>query len=183
MPEPRVFERCAASTPPPGAPSGATAALDAPLLDGANPLENTDPAAKDSPLEEVRRRLGQLTEQIAQLQRNMRLTIEKEIGQWAGRSYGSLSANQTVARLIHETVDGHGLRLRCPECGHPAILRCSARPGVPEGVFVFDHSIEGRRTFHGGGATLPSLRVVARPARRRTEGTSRSTENASRRGN
>lgn|GEM_PF-2425960 len=112
-------------------------------------------------------RLSVLTQQINRLQRSVRLAIEAEFAGWSGQSYGSLAANQEVARMIQQTVDGHGLRLRCPECGHPAILRCSSRPGVPDGVFVFDHSIEGRRTFHGGGSTLPLLRVVSKPPRRK----------------
>lgn len=112
-------------------------------------------------------RLSMLQQQINRLQRSVRLAIEAEFAGWSGQNYGSLRANQDVARMIQQTVDGHGLRLRCPECGHPAILRCSSRPGVPDGVFVFDHTIQGRRTFHGGGSTLPVLRVVSKPPRQR----------------
>jgi hypothetical protein len=39
---------------------------------------------------------------------------------------------------------------------------------VPGGVFVFDHYIDRRRTFHGGGSTMPAVRVLAKPARRAT---------------
>ena len=124
-------------------------------------------ATADGSLLATQQRLSVLTQQINRLQRSVRLAIEAEFADWSGQSYGSLAANQEVARMIQQTVDGHGLRLRCPECGHPAILRCSSRPGVPDGVFVFDHSIEGRRTFHGGGSTLPLLRVVSKPPRRK----------------
>lgn len=133
----------------------------------ATPVENPEEANRGGgSLRAAQQRLGQLTQQINRLQRAVRLAIENELADWTGQSYGSLTDNQDVARMIHQTVDGHGLRLRCPECGHPAILRCSARPGVPDGVFVFDHCIEGRRTFHGGGSTLPAMRVVVKPARR-----------------
>jgi hypothetical protein len=142
-----------------------------PPLDARRHAQGAGPAVVAAgSLQGVQQRLGQLTQQIHRLQRTLRLTIEAEFAQWTGQSYGSLSANQDVARLIQQTVDGYGLRLRCPECGHAAIMRCSARPGVPEGVFVFDHCIEGRRTFHGGGATLPALQLVAKPLRRRTAG-------------
>ena len=110
--------------------------------------------------------LLRLQEQINRLHRTVRLTIEAEIASLTGHSYGSLAANQDVVAMIQETLESHGLRVRCPECGHPAILRCSSRPGVLNGVFVFDHAIEGRRTFHGGTATVPELRVVAKPPRR-----------------
>jgi hypothetical protein len=112
-------------------------------------------------------RLETLRQQINRLQRAVRLAIESELAAWSGHAYGSLAANQEVVRMIQEIVDAHGLRLRCPECGHPAILRCSSRPAIPDGVFVFDHQIDGRRTFHGGGVVLPVIRLVAKPPRRR----------------
>ena len=142
----------------------------APPSELASSVERPQEAASGGALGSLRTaqdRLSQLTQQINRLQRSVRLAIEAEFAGWSGQNYGSLTANQDVARMIQQTVDGHGLRLRCPECGHPAILRCSSRPGVPDGVFVFDHSIEGRRTFHGGGSTLPALRVVTKPPRRR----------------
>ncbi len=116
---------------------------------------------------ETTRRLERLRQQVNRLQRAVRLAIETELAGWTGKDFGSLADNRDVAVTIHELLDGHGLRVRCPECGHPAILRCSPRPGVPSGVFVFDHVIEGRRTFHGGGATLPRLSLMAKPPRRR----------------
>jgi hypothetical protein len=119
------------------------------------------------PIDQAHQRLESLRQQINRLQRAVRLAIEGELAAWSGQAYGSLAANQEVVRMIQEIVDAHGLRLRCPECGHPAILRCSARPAIPEGVFVFDHQIDGRRTFHGGGVVLPVIRLVAKPPRRR----------------
>jgi len=112
-------------------------------------------------------RIEALKQQINRLQRAVRLAIESELADWTGRTYGSLAANQDIVRMIHEMIDGHGLRLKCPECGHPAILRCSSRPGIADGVFVFDHQVDGRRTFHGGGVVMPPLRLVAKPPRRR----------------
>lgn len=125
-------------------------------------------AGSDSgPVHQAHQRLEALRQQINRLQRAVRLAIEGELAAWSGQTYGSLAANQEVVRMIQEIVDAHGLRLRCPECGHPAILRCSSRPAIPDGVFVFDHQIDGRRTFHGGGVVLPVIRLVAKPARRR----------------
>ncbi|HBJ35467.1 MAG TPA: hypothetical protein DDZ51_12100, partial [Planctomycetaceae bacterium] len=116
---------------------------------------------------EAAAKIESLKQQINRLQRAVRLAIESELADWTGRTYGSLVANQDVVRMIHEMIDGHGLRLKCPECGHPAILRCSSRPGIADGVFVFDHQVDGRRTFHGGGVVLPTLRLIAKPPRRR----------------
>lgn len=120
-----------------------------------------------NPLAVTRRQVDRLKEQLHRLQRTMRLAIEQTLAEWAGQSFGSLEANREMTSTIHAMLEGHGLRVACPECGHPAILRCGPRPGLPNGVFVFDHVIGGRRTFHGGGTTLPGLRLVAKPPRKR----------------
>lgn len=110
--------------------------------------------------------LHELDLELNRLQRELRRTIEATLVRFAGRKLGSLSANRRLAETIGSLLDRHGLRVCCPECGHPAILRVSPRPTAPEGVFVFDHTIAGRRTFHGGGGTVPELKLVSKPARR-----------------
>jgi hypothetical protein len=110
--------------------------------------------------------LGQLQEEINRLQRSIRLAIQGQLGKLADRSLGSLEQNQQLASSIHALLDSHGLRVRCNECGHPAILRVSPRAGVAHGVFVFDHTIDGRRTFHGGRSAMPEVRLVVKPPRR-----------------
>ncbi len=119
--------------------------------------------------EQTQEALGQLQEEINRLQRSIRLAIQNQLGKLAGCSLGSLEHNQQLARSIHELLESHGLRVRCNECGHPAILRVSPRAGVANGVFVFDHTINGRRTFHGGRSAMPDVRLVAKPARRKSK--------------
>lgn len=132
------------------------------------------PHASEATSSETPRNLGDsklqldsLKQQLNRLQRTVRLAIEQSLADWSGKGFGSLLANREITATIHELLEGHGLRVSCPECGHPAILRCSVRPGIADGVFVFDHVIHGRRTFHGGGTTLPVLRLVAKPPRKR----------------
>lgn len=110
--------------------------------------------------------LEQLQEEINRLQRSIRLAIQNQLRRLAGQSLGDLQQNQQLARSIHQLLESHGLRVRCNECGHPAILRVSPRAGVAHGAFVFDHSINGRRTFHGGGSAMPEVYLVAKPPRR-----------------
>ena len=117
-------------------------------------------------VEVVGTQLANLQQKMNRLHRTVRLTIEAELASLVGLSFGTLAANEDVVAMIHDVLEAHGLRVQCPECGHPAILRCSGRPGVASGAFVLDHSIEGRRTFHGGYSTLPELRLVAKPRRR-----------------
>ncbi|TWT80894.1 hypothetical protein CA13_23400 [Planctomycetes bacterium CA13] len=108
-----------------------------------------------------------LERELNRLQRSIRLAIQSHLQKLAGRSFGSLEQNQQMAQSVHSLLDGHGLRVRCCECGHPAILRVSPRAGIEHGAFVFDHTIESRRTFHGGRSVMPELRLVAKPARKK----------------
>lgn len=112
--------------------------------------------------------MDQLDQQLNRLQRAIRLAIQGELAKLVGRSMGNLDLNHQLAESIHQLLESHGLRVRCSECEHPAILRVSPRKGVPHGVFVFDHTVEGRRTFHGGRSAVPPIRLVAKPPRRKT---------------
>lgn len=119
-------------------------------------------------LKQVDAGIEQLSQQIAGIQRSIRLAIERYLQQLSGATFGTLESNQEFVRSVQKLLEAHGLRVRCPECGHPSILRCSRNANSPSGVFVFDHYLQGGRTFHGGGRTLPNIRVVAKPSRRKT---------------
>lgn len=163
-PASRLAERFAADRPSPPSRATATshpAACSPPAVSVASSTE----LPRD--LDDSRIQLDHLKRQLNRLQRTVRLAIEQSLADWSGKAFGSLLANREITATIHELLEGHGLRVSCPECGHPAILRCSVRPGIADGVFVFDHVIDGRRTFHGGGTTLPVLRLVAKPPRKR----------------
>lgn len=111
--------------------------------------------------------LERLGQQIHQIQRSIRLAIEQYLHQHRGATFGSYDGNQRFVRSVQKLLESHGLRVRCPECGHPAILRCARNASAPAGLFVFDHYLPAGRTFHGGGRSLPLLRVTAKPDRRK----------------
>jgi hypothetical protein len=113
--------------------------------------------------------LAALDQELARLQRSIRMAISAKLNQFAGQSMGSIDENRKFVDAIARLLDSHGLRVQCSECGHPAILRISPR-GSSDGVFVFDHTIEGRRTFHGGKGRMPKITLVTKPARKRTGG-------------
>ncbi|MCO8123877.1 hypothetical protein NHH03_19180 [Stieleria sp. TO1_6] len=152
----------------PSQPTDDDATGDTPAV-GKTPVSPSLPAnpAGQSPPDEASTKaiLGDLNRSLNRLQREIRLAIQAELGQMAGRSLGSLEANRELAHSIQTMLDSHGLRVRCNQCDQPAILRVSPRSGATAGVFVFDHTIDGRRTFHGGRIALPEIRLVAKPAR------------------
>ncbi|QDT07655.1 hypothetical protein K227x_60830 [Rubripirellula lacrimiformis] len=147
----------ASSATEPGAPGAAenepTSRPSAPRESAA--CETTHPA------------FAELDQELNRLQRAIRLAIQDQLAKLTGQSMGSLKENRDLADAIHRLLDSHGLRVRCVECGHPAILRVSPRGGTAKGAFVFDHSIDGRRTFHGGRGTVPEIRLVAKPPRKK----------------
>lgn len=115
--------------------------------------------------DEAETALRDLNQELNRLQRTIRLAIQEQLSKMEGRSFDDLQKNRELADSIHQLLDSHGLRVCCLECGHPAILRVSPR-GDSSGVFVFDHTIEGKRTFHGGRKTVPIIRLVAKPPRK-----------------
>lgn len=112
--------------------------------------------------------LAELDRELNRLQRTIRVAIQARLARLTGQSMGSWEYNRELVESIHRLLDSHGLRVQCSECGHPAILRVSRRVGAADGVFVFDHSIQGRRTFHGGKGVLPAIRLVAKPPRKKS---------------
>jgi hypothetical protein len=116
---------------------------------------------------EAKAAMAQLDQELNRLQRAIRLAIQAQLSTMEGRSMEDLEENRNLVESIHNLLDSHGLRVRCSECGHPAILRVSPRGGARHGVFVFDHTIEGRRTFHGGRSAVPTIRLVAKPPRKK----------------
>ncbi len=110
--------------------------------------------------------LAGLDLELNRLQRAIRLAIQNQLQKLAGQSMATIKENRDLVDSIHRLLESHGLRVQCIECGHPAILRVSPRVGSPTGAFVFDHSIDGKRTFHGGRGVVPEIRLMAKPARR-----------------
>ena len=110
--------------------------------------------------------LNSLTLEVQTLQLQIRQSIEARLQQFHGWSFASLAENQEFAKMVHQLLDSHGMRVKCPECGNPAILRCLRAGNAKHGAFVFDHYLETGRTFHGGPTTVPMIHVVAKPARR-----------------
>lgn len=123
------------------------------------------PAAR---IDKAVEQLEKLTAEVHALQQQISQRIERRLQTFQGWAFGSLAENQAFAKLVHQILDSHGLRVVCPECGHPAILRCLRVGNAKHGAFVFDHYLDNGRTFHGGPSTVPLIRVVAKPARRPT---------------
>lgn len=93
-------------------------------------------------------------------------SLEVTVSSFAGSNFGSLQNNRAFTRSVQELLDANGLRVECPECGAPAILRCQRAGNARTGVFLYDHYLETGRTFHGGPTTFPRLKLVPKPPRR-----------------
>ncbi len=117
-------------------------------------------------LQQATDHIQQLVTEVHALQHQILRTIEARLQQFHGWAFESLAENQAFAKMVHQLLDQHGLRVRCPECGYPAILRCLRAGNSKNGAFVFDHYLDSGRTFHGGPTTVPLLTVVPKPARR-----------------
>lgn len=122
---------------------------------------------KSAPLQTALDRLNTAQSEMNAIQRSIRDTLERHLALFAGWNFGSLEKNQSFANRLHELIDQYGLRVACSQCGAPAILRCQNSGNSKAGVFLFDHYLESGRTFHGGPTTVPELKLIAKPARRK----------------
>jgi hypothetical protein len=110
--------------------------------------------------------VDQLKVEIRSYEESLKRSMEARLRQFHGWAFGSLVENQAFAKMVHELLDQHGLRVKCPECGNAAILRCIKAGNSRHGVFVFDHYLPTGRTFHGGPTTVPNLTLISKPQRR-----------------
>ncbi len=117
-------------------------------------------------LDQAKLQLEQLRSDVHSIQQQIVRDIEGRLQKFHGWAFTSLAENQAFAKLVHQLLDSHGLRVICPECGNPAILRCLRAGNAKHGAFVFDHYLDAGRTFHGGATMVPLIRVVNKPARR-----------------
>lgn len=123
---------------------------------------------KTAPLQTALDRLSSAELELHSLQISIRETLERHLSVFVGWNFGSLEKNQSFASRVHSLIDQYGLRVECAQCGSPAILRCQNSGNAKTGVFLFDHYLESGRTFHGGPTTIPPIKLVAKPARRKS---------------
>jgi predicted RNA-binding Zn-ribbon protein involved in translation (DUF1610 family) len=120
-----------------------------------------------APLQPALVNLAATRAEIEAFKNAIQVSLEITLNSFAGSNFGSLQNNKTFTRTVQELLDSNGLRVECPECGSPAILRCQRAGNSRTGVFLYDHYLENGRTFHGGPSTFPRLKLVARPPRRK----------------
>lgn len=123
------------------------------------------------PVETLTRVTGQIAtcrQEIELHQAAIRRSVENTVRGLAGLNCGTFDANRAAAKSVQQLLAENGLRVTCPECGEPAILRCQRAGNSKAGVFQFDHVVAGRRTFHGGSTSFPLVTVTPTPPRRRT---------------
>jgi predicted RNA-binding Zn-ribbon protein involved in translation (DUF1610 family) len=120
-----------------------------------------------APLQPAMINLAAAKTEIEAFQEAIRKSLEVTLNHHAGWNFGSLRNNQTFTTAVHQMLDTYGLRVACPECGAPAILRCQAAGNARTGVFLYDHTLDKGRTFHGGPTTFPQVKLVPKPPRRK----------------
>lgn len=112
-------------------------------------------ASTDAPIS-----LEQIDSEYLVLRQKTRQAIEHLLAEKAGKEFLSLQARQAFAADIRERLQRVGLRIECPKCSQPAMLRATLAGDSIDGVFKFDHASTG----HGGSGTLPTgLKVIDAP--------------------
>lgn len=118
------------------------------------------PLADGTALAQMERLDGRVSEVLAPVIKE----LAEFLGPLVGKSLGTLEENKAFARLLQALLRRLGLRVRCPRCGEPAVLRCQPVRGMETGAFQFQHQGGfGPRTNHMGSSTIPELKLVAAP--------------------
>jgi hypothetical protein len=120
-----------------------------------------------APLQPALVNLAATRAEIEAFKQAILVSLEVTLNSFAGWNFGSLQNNRTFTKEVQVLLDSNGLRVECPECGSPAILRCQSAGNSKTGVFLYDHYLDNGRTFHGGPTTVPRLKLVPRPPRRK----------------
>lgn len=83
----------------------------------------------------------------------------------------SLDHKRLFCQQLMQVLDRIGLRVKCPTCKEPAIIRAKSAATSTDGVFLFEHSRGGKKHQHGGKTRLESpLELLTRPTDRRIRG-------------
>jgi len=93
--------------------------------------------------------------------------LQEYVKRLEGKSFGTFEADRMFAKSLHKIANRLRLRVRCPHCGEPAILRFHNAGRPPRGVYQFEHSAHGKKTDHGGGVVIPKIEFVDAPIDRR----------------
>lgn len=109
--------------------------------------------------------VDQLAIDVLHQRRRLCQELSTKLSFFSGQSLSTLEDKQAFVRAVHSLLDDNGLRLECPTCGEPAILRCMKTGNSLQGCFLFDHRVGGKRTMHGGRNEIPSLVVTDKPVR------------------
>ncbi len=109
--------------------------------------------------------VDQMAIDVLHQRRRLCQELTEKLGSFSGQALATLEDKQAFVRAIHTLLDDNGLRLECPTCGEPAILRCMKTGNSLQGCFLFDHRVGGKRTMHGGRNEIPSLVVTDKPVR------------------
>lgn len=68
---------------------------------------------------------------------------------------------------LREELNSLNLRVVCPACEQPAILRFGRTGTAKDGAFFFEHSTGGRKTSHGVTTAVPTIKLVSKPPDKR----------------
>ncbi len=85
--------------------------------------------------------------------------LQNELDRLNGEDLQTLERKKEVASKIQDITTRIRHRILCPRegCGVPSLIRAVESPKHPEGVFQFDHELNGRRSSHREGRLVPKL--------------------------
>ena len=107
------------------------------------------------------------TEKVESFRERVREELQVDLDRWnqSAPTFSSAEEKLVFASLLTQLLNRLGLRLKCQrsDCGQPALLR-GGRYGTPtEGLFQFQHVVNGKSTTHFASSELPRLELTLEP--------------------
>lgn len=128
------------------------------------------PLADGTALAQMERLDGRMREVLAPVVAELQALLDT----LAGKALRRLEEKVALATLLQVMLQRLGLRVRCPRCGKPAVLRCRSMAEHSPGAFYFQHQGGGQpKSGHLASPVVPELKLVAAPPDLRRQGRSR----------
>jgi len=104
---------------------------------------------------------GEVIVQAATDRRGAIASLKAFLRHESGRRFSSYEERHDFAKGLKAALDLLGLRIQCPSCGQPALLRAINDERYRSGYFKFEHSDgKGKTRHHLATVVLPKLTLV-----------------------
>jgi len=111
--------------------------------------------------------INQLNKRFESFRETVRAELQAELDAWTDPaksvSFRDAVEKKLLASKLQRLLNRVGLRVACPKCGEPAIVRGGSFGTMATGGFRFEHRIRGKSRPHLTVPDLPHMKLIPAP--------------------